>query len=371
MVAVDPVALTQQLVRFNTINPPGQEDQCIRFLADILAQRGFATTVHDFGPGRSNLIATFGDDPDSPGLCFTGHIDTVPLGEQRWQYDPFGGEIDDGRLYGRGSTDMKAGVAAIVAACCDFTAGERHDQSLSLVFTAGEETGCEGALALASSGMCKPHNLLIVGEPTSNQPVIGHKGVAWYRAALKGKTAHGSMPHEGVNAADRGADFLRFLRTIDLGERHEHLGPSTLNVGSFHAGSNINSVPDRAEIAIDCRMVPGVDTEVLHRRISTGLGLDDRLDVLLSLPPVWSDPADLRVQEVVNVCRHCSGLRGSWQVAPYFTDAAILQPAMGRPATIVLGPGDPAMAHKTDEYCFVERIHLARKIYFGIIECQL
>ncbi|MGN6460033.1 MAG: M20 family metallopeptidase, partial [Pseudolabrys sp.] len=326
MAAVDPVVLTQQLVRFNTINPPGQEDECIRFLADILAQHGFATTVYAFGSGRSNLIATLGDDPEVPGLCFTGHIDTVPLGEQRWQYDPFGGEIVDDRLYGRGSTDMKAGVAAIVATCCD-DAVRTHDGRLSLVFTAGEETGCEGALALASSDACKPHSLLVVGEPTSNQPVIGHKGVAWYQAALKGKTAHGSMPHEGVNAADRGADFLRFLRSVDLGRPHEHLGPSTLNVGSFHAGSNINSVPDRAEIAIDCRIVPGVEAEALHRRISAGLGREDQVDVLLSLPPVWTDPADLRVQGVVNVCRHCTGLRGNWQVAPYFTDAAILQPA--------------------------------------------
>src|SRR5688572_17614564 len=110
--ATDPVALTQALLRIDTINPPGNEDQCARLLGSALESAGFRIRYHSFGAGRTNLLAEIGGDADRPPLCFTGHIDVVPLGGAAWSKDPFAGETDGGRLFGRGSSDMKSGVGA-------------------------------------------------------------------------------------------------------------------------------------------------------------------------------------------------------------------------------------------------------------------
>jgi succinyl-diaminopimelate desuccinylase len=140
---IDAVALTQTLVRFDTRNPPGDEAACVRHLANLLESHGFAVTLSDFGLNRLNLVARRGD---GPAPTFTGHLDVVPLGSAPWTRDPFGGEIIDGKLYGRGSCDMKAGVAAMIAAAI-----AEPDAPVTLILTGGEETGSNGARALAES----------------------------------------------------------------------------------------------------------------------------------------------------------------------------------------------------------------------------
>lgn len=365
----EPIDLARRLIQFDTINPPGREAECIAFLADFLKARGFATQIQSFGEGRSNLIATLGDRTKPGGLCFSGHVDTVPLGQEPWTQDPFGGRVVGDRLYGRGATDMKAGIAAFIVAALAFNTRDwSRTGPLTLILTGGEETGCEGAAAIASAHLCGPHDLLMIAEPTSNLPVIGHKGVAWYKAVMKGKTAHGSMPEEGVNAALRGAEFVRQLQQVETGSPHDALGRGTINVGTFHSGLNINSVPDRAEICIDCRVVPGMSEPQLRDQIAHGLKDDDELDVLLNLDPVWSDPDGARVKTIVNICRRHMGEQVQWAVAPYFTDAAILQPAMKMPPTVILGPGHAEIAHKVDEWCSIARIGDAVKIYSDVLE---
>src|ERR1700712_2083210 len=113
---IDPIELSRELIAFNTINPPGNELSCIQHLEKILSGAGLETSLQNFAPDRANLIARIGRVGSKPPLCFTGHVDTVPLGNAPWSIDPFGGEIIDGKMYGRGSTDMKCGVAAFVAA---------------------------------------------------------------------------------------------------------------------------------------------------------------------------------------------------------------------------------------------------------------
>ncbi len=372
MTAIDPIALTRRLIQFNTINPPGNEEDYIEYIANLLSKRGFETVIHPYGQRRSNLIASKGTKSDFAGICFSGHVDTVPLGEQRWDHDPFKGEIVGDRLYGRGSSDMKAGIAAVVAACCEAAEYDWSNRGgLTIVLTCGEETGCEGAAALAAAQLCKPQTLLVIAEPTANMPVIGHKGAAWYKATINGKAAHGSMPHEGINAAIRAAEFVGKLEDIPLGDEHSHLGRSSLNVGMFHAGLNINSVPDRAEICLDCRLVPGAEENVLRNHISDLLQDKDQLDTLLRLDAVWSNEDGRWIQAAIESCRRQLGEQVNWTVAPFFTDAAVFQPAMQMPQTVILGPGHPEIAHKVDEWCSIVRIRDAVGIYRRILRSWL
>ena len=170
------VALTQDLVRFRTINPPGDERACAERLASLLEGAGFAVDVVPFGNGRAQLVARIGGGAGKLPIGFTGHLDTVPLGAQPWSVDPFAAEILDGKLYGRGSSDMKSGVAACVA-LADKLAGTA---GVVLLITAGEETGCTGAADLARSRTPLPQvGALVVAEPTFNHALVGHKGALW------------------------------------------------------------------------------------------------------------------------------------------------------------------------------------------------
>lgn len=361
------VTLTQELVRFNTINPPGAERACAEHLAALLEAAGFAVEVIPFGEGRAQLVVRIGGNTDQPPLAFTGHLDTVPLGAQAWSIDPFAAEIGDGKLYGRGSSDMKSGVAAFVAACIALADRLPGTPGVLLVITAGEETGCNGAMALANAGLGHA-GALVVAEPTGNRPLVGHKGALWLEAETCGVTAHGSMPEKGVNAIYKAARAVTALQDFGFNvARHDVLGSPTLNVGTIHGGLNINSVPDRATIGIDIRTVPGQSHAELRQQLAGYLSADVTLRSLLDLPGVWTDPQDGWLRQVFGVARDVAGIGDEIGGAPYFTDASALTPVLGSPPTVIVGPGELALAHQTDEYCFVSRIEQATEMYLRLV----
>ncbi len=366
--ALDGVALTRALVAFRTVNPPGEERACAGFLADLLGRAGFACALQPMGTDRANLIARIGRG-GSPPLVFTGHIDTVPLGAAPWSVDPFAGEIKDGRLYGRGSSDMKSGVAAFVAAAISCAGALADGPEVVLAITAGEETGCDGARAIAESGAIGPAALLVVAEPTANAPMIGHKGALWLKAVMTGVTAHGSMPEHGDNAVYKAARAIVRLSEFDFNvARHPSLGGPTLNVGTVAGGMNVNSVPDRADVGIDVRTIPGMDHAALRDGLSGLIGENAAIETLFDLPGVWTDPAAPRAARAIAAAVAVTGEAFAPGGPAYFTDASVLTPAPGHPPTLILGPGQPEMAHQTDEYAEVARIEQAVEIYRRILD---
>src|ERR1700716_3278502 len=166
------------------------------------------------------------------------------------------------------------------------------------------------------------------------------------------------MPHLGVNAAYKAARALTILEKFQFNVApHPYLGSPTLNVGTIHAGLNVNSVPDRAEIGIDIRSIPGLDHLRIQEHLKAELGDDISLEPTVDVGAVWTD-----------VVHELSGEDAGAEprTAPYFTDASALTPAFGNPPTIILGPGEAAKAHQTDEYCSVQRIHEATDIYSSL-----
>ena len=368
--ATDAVALTRDLVRFDTINPPGAEADCIRQVARLLETAGFELATYDFAPGRTSLVARIGGRADAPPLCFTGHIDTVPLGAQPWTRDPHAAEIAGGRLYGRGSTDMKSGLAAFVTAAIELAPHLARTAGLVLVITAGEETGCDGARYLVGlPGVLGRAGAIVVAEPTGNEPLVGHKGALWLQARTSGVTAHGSMPERGVNAISKAARAVTRLEqfTFDV-PPHPVLGRATLNVGTIAGGMNVNSVPDAATIGIDIRTIPGQPHTAVLRRLGDYLGQEVTLAPFVDIEGIWTEPDDPWVQEVFDIATPVLGERPVGRAAPYVTDVSLLAPAYGHPPSIVLGPGELALIHQTDEYCLVERIEQAVALYVGIAQ---
>ena len=368
----DALELTRILLRLDTINPPGNEDQCTHYLAGLLGAAGYACRLVEFAPRRSTLVARIGGTADKAPICFTGHVDVVPLGSVPWTHPPFGADIVDGKLYGRGSSDMKSGVAAFTVAAIALADQVRNTAGVTLVITAGEETGCEGAFDLVkredAADILGRAGALVVAEPTSNEPLVGHKGAFWIQASAAGVTAHGSMPERGDNAIYKIARAALALEDFDFGtEPHALMGQGTLNVGTARGGLNINSVPDAAEIGIDIRTVAGQDHRQIWGCLCHRLGNQIALKTLLDVASVYTPPDDPWMQSVTALCQRHFKHPLLPKTVSYFTDAAALREPMGNPPTVILGPGEPQMAHQTDEFCYVERIAQAEQLYRDLI----
>ncbi|GLZ52408.1 M20/M25/M40 family metallo-hydrolase [Actinomycetospora sp. NBRC 106378] len=347
--------LAQELVRLDTRG--GGERVAADVVAARLADAGLHVRLDEPEPGRANVVARTADvtGTERPvAVTLSGHLDTVPADEAAWSFDPLAGDVVDGRLRGRGASDMKGGVAAMVEAAVGHVGAGGGD--LQLVFTFGEETGCDGARALDRT-LVAPSPLLVVGEMTGGRVLLGHKGALWLRLVARGVPAHGSRPELGRNAL---VDLARGALAV-----HDHAGwptsdthgPMTANVGTFHAGVVPNVVPDHAELCLDLRLVPGTDADAVEATVAGLVGGDVAIERLVDLPVVDTDPA--------TVLRSSRLLAGDTEpgYATYFTDAAVLADALGGAAVIVCGPGDPDQAHVTDETCSVARLEEAVVAY--------
>jgi succinyl-diaminopimelate desuccinylase len=208
---------------------------------------------------------------------------------------------------------------------------------------------------------------VVVGEPSSNYPFVGHRGAFWLNARTRGVTAHGSMPEKGVNAVFKAGRALAVLEKFRFGNPpHPLMGQATLNVGTIRGGLNINSVPDEAVIGIDIRTIPNVRHAELKAELMRQLGDEVELETLLDLESVFTEPTHPWIQEVFDVMQPIVGHAAEPRIATYFTDAAPLNIAYNLPPTIILGPGEAQMAHQTNEYCEIDRITQAVAAYEGI-----
>lgn len=361
--------LTRRLLAFDTINPPGNEHACALALAGFLEDAGLEVEAYDYEPQRTSLVATLRGSGERPAIVLTGHLDTVPLGAAPWSCDPFAGDIADGRIYGRGTCDMKAAVAAMSVATRRLAEVHGRRADVRLVFTAGEECGCHGAQHLASlPGVLGHAGAMVVGEPTGNHAWVAHKGCLRFAVTSHGVTAHASMPEQGDNAIHKAAAAVLALSRFEFGiEPHPLLGRPTLNIGTIAGGLNVNSVPDTTVIGLDIRTIPGLSDEHIHGRVQDTVGEWAEVTRLDSGAAIESDPDDPWVQQVLDVLQELQGTRPTLGSAPYFTDAAFLKPALGQPPTILFGPGDAEMAHKTDEWCDLGKLELAEEAYFEIL----
>ena len=364
----DAIALTRELLRFDTINPPGQERACARHAGALLEQWGFRVDYHEYAEGRTSVVARAGGSDAKAPLCLTGHIDTVALGSAAWTRDPFAGETDGDRLYGRGSSDMKAGVAAILLAARDAAKRLEGTPGVVIVLTAAEEGGCIGSEHLARTQLLGRAGAMVVGEPTSNYPLVGHKGSLKFHAKFRGVSAHGSMPELGVNAIYKAAKAVSRLEAFDFGVKaHPVMGGPTMNVGTFEGGQGVNMVPDEASIGVDIRTVAGMDHAALLERLKQVLGKEAEVGVFSDMGAVWTEPGEQWVQRVFDICSSHLGTRPEPQTATYNTDAGNLQKAYAGAPAVVLGPGEAKLAHQTDEYVSMDRIRQSVAIYAALI----
>jgi succinyl-diaminopimelate desuccinylase len=366
---MDVISLTQELIKFNTINPPGNEEEIARYVGAILADHGFDVDYPKHAEGRLNVIASKGLSDSKHPIILTGHLDVVPLGMTKWKTDPLHGVISDDKLFGRGSSDMKGGIAAMIVAAIQCFDTQSPNGGVKLVFTADEELGCTGAKHLFDSGYdIGEASAIIVGEPSSNIPFIGHKGGLYISAKTTGKTAHSSMPELGDNAIYKAARAITKIENLQFDvEKDNLLGYPTINVGKIEGGLNLNSVPDNAEFTIDVRSTTKLENDVAFKILQETLGEEVILKKLVDLNAISTSENHPFLDLVSEICNFDYKQPGIKKSASFLTDASVLTPWLSYPPTIILGPGEPEMAHQTDEYCYVDKIIEGVNIYKEII----
>ena len=366
---MDVISLTQKLISFNTVDPPGNEAPAARYIGELLDAHGFKVEYSVYGENRLHIVAEKGLNSSCSPIILSGHLDTVPAGAGKWDDDPFIASIKGDRLYGRGSSDMKSGIAAMIIASISAFEDSRPVAGLRLIFTSAEENGCQGCRQMIQSyrdlGRASG---IIVGEPTGNIPAIGHKGALYLKAVTSGKTAHSSMPHLGDNAIYKAARAITKIENLKFTvEKDPLLGFPTMNVGKISGGLNINSVPEHTEFTIDIRSTRYLDHIGFLDHLREELGPETSLEKLVDLGPVYSSANNPFIQTVYKVCMEFGISPENPQSMPYVTDGSVLQPFYKGVPTIILGPGQPEMAHKMNEFCYISRLQEAVDIYKKII----
>jgi acetylornithine deacetylase len=373
---IDPaeiVALTQLLVRVRGENPPGEEADTAAALVQACRERGLDVAESLVAPGRPNVRATL-PGGRAPGLLLLGHTDVVPVGDG-WTVDPFGGALRDGRVYGRGSTDMKGGLAACVVALGALRrAGIDLAGPVELAALVDEEETGLGIRHYVESGAGSAFGGCIVAEPTDLQTIIAARGDSYVDVRVRGVAAHSGRPDDGRNAiygaAAVIADLGRWHR--ELAERaHPLVGPPTWSVGLVNGGQGTSIVPAECQVSADRRLLPGEDAEVVlaevrDRVARLGLG-DDGLEVEVTMPMAMpgfetspEHPFVMLTDQVLGETGGPGLPLGGWSAA---CDGGFISRDAGVP-TVVLGPGSVhAQAHRADESVGVNELVVAARTY--------
>jgi succinyl-diaminopimelate desuccinylase len=366
------VSLCRDLVRFKSVNPPGDELEIAEYVAGVLRQAGLTVEMVPHTPTRASVLARLKGSGEMPALFYTGHLDVVPVGAEEWLHNPFEGDVVEGELWGRGASDMKGGNAAMIAAAKVLaTANFPLKGDLILAFTAGEEGEQLGAAEIAARPDLAPVQAVVVAEPSYNEVYVAEKGAFWLQITTHGKTAHGSMPHLGQNAIMMMVALLSELDSLAVPcEEHPLLGGFTRSVNTIAGGVKTNVVPDQCTVTIDQRTVPGQGHGAILRQVEELIAdLGQRLpnfrasvEVINDRIPVATSPGDPVVQRFCDVVAEVTGARPVPKGVNYYTDAVAFAPALNAPM-IICGPGEAKLAHQPNEYVEVPKIVEAAKIF--------
>lgn len=368
------IEIAEELIRFDTSGPPTQEQPCAEWIRDFLDDAGFRTTLQVVEPGRANIIGKIGEDTE-PGLVLSGHIDVVLAGDpDLWKVSgPYEPVTKDGYLFGRGACDMKGPNACMLQMAKDY-AREDFKRQLTLVFTAGEDTGGWFVNNVLDDKLVTPAEAkyCVIGEPSLMEIIPVHKGSGGADIMIHGKAAHSSKPELGINANQKAADFLYELRALQEEldkEQHPLLGPTTVECTLIEGGFKANIIPDQAKLTINFRLIP------VHKEPEVSKGwFTSIIDKLSRNDPEFkaeltshraSSPLDVPLDsEIVITLKDILGTEPVG--APYYTEA-VSYTSSGIPA-VICGPGSIDQAHTPDEYISLEQLGLGYKTYKELVK---
>lgn len=369
------VEILNALIGFASVSSESNLD-IVSWIEDYLAHHQVSSRrIPDKSGRKASVLATIGP-PDRAGVVLSAHTDVVPVEGQNWSTPPFSATLRNGRVVGRGATDMKGFVACVLAHVRDFKASATATP-IHIAFSYDEEVGCLGAPDLVDAVAALPAKpvLCIVGEPTRLQVVHAHKGKVARRIIVTGRGGHSALPHRAANAVMSAARCAALLG--DLADAAARLGPhddafdppyTTIHVGSLHGGTALNLVPDRAVLEFEIRDIPGTDTSSMLAKVDAAVAelrrdlkrqaseADIIVEDISSYPPLMTPDS----HAVVTTLQRLADSAGVPGTVSFGTEAGIYAKA-GIP-TVVCGPGDITRAHKADEWIGLDELAQADRM---------
>jgi succinyl-diaminopimelate desuccinylase len=379
------VELTRALIRIPSVirpaDPAATEAAVAAHVDRWLRREGFEVEVHEVAPGRPNVLAWVGE-PGGPSLLLEGHTDVVTEGNAaEWRHAPFGAELVDGKIYGRGSADMKSGLsAAMIAAAAIKRSGVRLGGRLVVGALVDEEGDMIGAKHLCTTAIGRSLTAAIICEPEQNELCLEQRGVVWARVTARGRMAHGAMPEAGVNPISALGALLREAPALErrlrrLCRRSPHLRPPTVTPTVVQAPvqgvPQSNVIPSVAQATLDVRLTPGPDGDAVAKEID--IACQRAMEAVPGATIEWQPLNGFRlatrverseplVRAMVRGVRQATGKAPRFGGVPGSTDGTILRMTLGIPI-VTCGPGNRLIPHQVDEYVEVQELVDAAKIY--------
>ncbi|MDR1550050.1 MAG: M20 family metallopeptidase [Hungatella sp.] len=358
------VQLLKDLMEIRTVNGKDGEMPAAEYICQYLNSHGVEAFVQEIGEERGNVIALIPGEDTGNGMIWNGHLDTVDYGElESWDRLPWTPEIHNGFLFGRGASDMKSGLAAMVYVLGMLgETGKKPITSIQFLGTCDEERGGAGARAVISSGSMIEGSALLIGEPTGCTVGIGQKGCIWLELEVRGKTSHGAYPEEGCNAVTCAYEAAERLGDWIRGHAHPVLERATAQITEIQGGIQPNMTPDLCTVLMDIRTVPGLTLEKILCRLETEFqdislksGGNPTLVTRIKNHRI-SIEADKTSWGVTRLVKsmEAAGIKEAYSGISYFTDASILAQGKEGLTTVLFGPGSADMAHKPNECVRIE-----------------
>ncbi|MHA1869013.1 MAG: M20 family metallopeptidase [Candidatus Heimdallarchaeaceae archaeon] len=369
----DVIPILKKLIAIKTENPPGKTIEAVRYLSNLFTEAGIRNRIQEYDNEKANLIVEYGEEEKT--IILTGHLDTVPAGdENRWEFPPFSGEEKEGRIYGRGATDMKGAVAAFVAILLKLKENNiKLNRKIIFLGTSDEEIGMDGAVEVRKTGIMKGCEFILIGEPTELQLGIAEKGTLWFKVIVEGKSAHGSTPELGVSAIEAAAKLIFQLKNAVPDFEHKILGKSTINIGKIKGGTLINVVPEYCEFECDLRLVADNLREETKEKIAERLKRFNAEEKAKAHIEMIHEITAIELKEKTSFFKTLVekvNQLGKEKIIGlnYGTDGAMLVPEFDTPF-VIFGPGKLNQLHVTNEYTEKEEvIKYSNLVYDSIVE---
>lgn len=378
------VSILKDIIKIDTVG--GNEKKVVDYFTTLLEGMGFKIEKVKYKENREQLIVTLEGNKEGKVLGYSGHMDVVPVGNIEWDYPPFSAVQEGDKIYGRGTCDMKAGLTAMLIAMIELKELKVPlIGKIKLLATVGEETSGVGAEQLTKLGYADDLDALMISEPTDMKVTIAHKGALWTRFKTFGKTAHGSMPSQGINAIEHMRIFMdEFDKKFNFFlEKDELVGNSTSSLNLINAGKATNVIPDECLVEYDIRTIAKQNHEEIKSSFTELINLLTKkipnfkasVEYINDLNPVKTDVNDQfvhltidTIKELYNTIPEVNGLSG-------YTDASQFTKTKKKFPVIIFGPGITELAHQPNEYIeiskYLKSIEIYKKLAINYLNSEL
>lgn len=358
------IALLKEILAIPSVNGADNEGAVAEFIANYLKEKHIDAFVQQIDETHANIIAKL-EGKSSETVVWNGHLDTVPYGNtEEWNTDPSIPVEKNGRIYARGASDMKSGLAAMVYLLGEIgESGEKPEQTILFLGTCDEEKSGLGAEKILEEIDLSSGSLLLIGEPTGCKLGVAQKGCIWAQLNISGKTSHGAYPEEGYNAVEYGMKIVCRIKKWVTEYEHRVLGTATAQVTMIQGGIAPNMTPDFAEILLDIRTVPGISAEDVEKKIKKICGeeVEETNGEVKFEVRIKNARRAIEIAEEERWLKEFkaylkqNGAETEEIGINYFTDASILTKKESEIPVLLFGPGEPRLAHKPNEFVELEK----------------